>query len=38
MQPVMVEGPFQQWGLDFIGKFSNNSSNGFSLVLIAKMG
>jgi hypothetical protein len=32
---VVVEGPFQQWGLDFIGKFSNNSSNRVSWVLTA---
>jgi ribonuclease HI len=35
LQPVVVEAPFQQWGLDFIGKFSDNSSNGYSWVLTA---
>jgi transposase InsO family protein len=35
LQPMVVEAPFQQWGLDFIRKFNNNSSNGFSWVLIA---
>jgi transposase InsO family protein len=35
LQPVVVEAPFQQWGLDFIGKFNNNSSNGYSWVLTA---
>jgi hypothetical protein len=35
LKPVVVEAPFQQWGLDFIGKFINNSSNGFSSVLTA---
>ena len=28
-------GTFQLWGLDFIGKFSDNSSNGYSWVLTA---
>jgi hypothetical protein len=32
---VVAEAPFQQWGLDFIRKFNNNSSNGFSWVLTA---
>jgi hypothetical protein len=35
LQPVVVEAPFQQWGLEFIGKFNDNSSNGYSWVLIA---
>jgi hypothetical protein len=35
LQPVVVEAPFQQWGLDFIGKFKDNSSNGYSWVIIA---
>jgi hypothetical protein len=30
----MVEAPFQYWGLDFIGKFKDNSSNGYSWVII----
>jgi transposase InsO family protein len=33
LKPVVVEAPFQQWGLDFIGQFKDNSSNGFSFVL-----
>ena len=33
LQPVVVEAPFQQWGLDFIGKFKDNSSNGYSWIL-----
>lgn len=33
LQPVIVEAPFQQWGLDFIGKFKENSSNGFKWIL-----
>jgi hypothetical protein len=24
LQPVVVEAPFQQWGLDFIGQFKDN--------------
>lgn len=35
LQPVIVEAPFQQWGLDFIGKFKDNSSNGYSWILTA---
>lgn len=33
LQPVVVETPFQQWGLDFIGEFKNNSSNGHKWIL-----
>ena len=33
LQQVVVEAPFQQWGLDFIGKFKDNSSNGFSWII-----
>jgi transposase InsO family protein len=35
LQPVVVEAPFQQWGLDFIGQFKDNSSNGFTWILTA---
>jgi hypothetical protein len=35
LQPVVVEAPFHQWGLDFIGKFKDNSSNGYSWVITA---
>ena len=35
LQPVVVEAPFQQWGLDFIGNFKDNSSNGFSWIITA---
>jgi hypothetical protein len=35
LQPIVVEAPSQQWGLDFIGKFKDNSSNGFSWVITA---
>ena len=30
-----VEAPFEQWGLDFIGKFKDYSSNGFSWIITA---
>jgi hypothetical protein len=32
---VVVETNFQQWGLEFIEKFKDNSSNGYSWVLTA---
>ena len=35
LTPVIVFAPFQQWGLDFIGKFKDNSSNGFCWILTA---
>eukprot|EP00253_Pinus_taeda_P032202 PITA_32202 len=35
LQPVVVEAPFKHWGLDFIGKFHENSSNGYSWILTA---
>jgi hypothetical protein len=35
LKPVIVEAPFQQWGLDFIGEFKDNSSNGYRWVLTA---
>ena len=31
----MVQAPFQQWDLDFIGKFKDNSSNGYTWILTA---
>jgi len=31
----MVEAPFQQWGLDFIGQFKDNSSNGYAWIITA---
>ena len=33
LTPVVVLAPFQQWGLDFIGKFKEKSSNGFCWIL-----
>ena len=31
----VVQAIFQQWGLDFIGKFKDNSSNGYTWILTA---
>jgi hypothetical protein len=33
LQHVVVEAAFQQWGLDFIGQFKDNSSNGFTWII-----
>jgi len=33
LQCVVVEASFQQWGLDFIGNFKENFSNGFRWIL-----
>jgi hypothetical protein len=30
-----VEAPFQQWGLDFIGEFKDNSRNGYIWIFMA---
>lgn len=35
LQPVVVEAPFQHCGLDFIGKFHENYSNGYLWILTA---
>ena len=35
LTPIVVLAPFQQWGLDFIGKFKDNSSNDFCQILTA---
>jgi hypothetical protein len=37
LQPIVVEVPFQQWGVDFISEFKGNSSNGFRWILTATM-
>jgi hypothetical protein len=29
LKPVVVEAHFQQWGLEFIGEFKDNSSNSY---------
>jgi transposase InsO family protein len=33
LQLVVVEAPFQQWGLDFISQFKDNSSNGYTWII-----
>jgi transposase InsO family protein len=33
LQLVVVEAPFQQWRLDFINQFKDNSSNGYTWIL-----
>jgi len=33
LQPIVVEVPFKQWGLDFITEFKENSINGFKWIL-----
>jgi hypothetical protein len=33
LHPVVVKAPFQQWGLDFIDQFKDNSSNGYTSIL-----
>jgi hypothetical protein len=33
LKPAVVEAPFQQWGLDFIGEFKYNSINGYRWIL-----
>jgi hypothetical protein len=35
LKPIIVEAPFQQWGLDFIGEFKDNSSNRYRWILTA---
>ena len=35
LNPIVVQALFQQWGLDFIGKFKDNLSNGYSWILTA---
>ena len=35
LNPIEVQAPFQQWGLDFIGEIVNNSSGGHSYILVA---
>ena len=33
LKPMMVEEPFQQWGLDFIGVINPNSFMGHNFIL-----
>lgn len=35
LDPILVQAPFQQWGLDFIGQFHHICSDGFNWILIA---
>jgi hypothetical protein len=35
LKPVVVETPFQQWGLDFIGEFKGNFNNNFKWIITA---
>jgi hypothetical protein len=35
LKPIIIEAPFQQWELDFIDEFKDNSSNGYRWILTA---
>ena len=35
LNPIAVEDPFQQWGLDFIGEINPNSSRQHKWILTA---
>jgi transposase InsO family protein len=35
LKSIIVEAPFQQWGLDFIGEFKENSHNGYRWIFTA---
>jgi hypothetical protein len=35
LQLIVIEAPFQQWGLNFIGQFKEKSSNGYTWILTA---
>ena len=35
LNPILVEEPFQQWGLDFIGEINPNSSGQHRWILTA---
>ena len=35
LKPVIIEEPFEQWGLDFIGFINPNSSAGHTHILTA---
>jgi transposase InsO family protein len=35
LKHIVVETPFQEWGLDFVGEFKDNSSNGYQWILTA---
>jgi len=34
LRPFIIEGPFQQWGLDFIGPMSPTSSVGHQYIIL----
>ena len=33
LRPIIIEGPFQQWGLDFIGPITPSSSVGHQYII-----
>ena len=35
LRPVIIEGPFKQWGLDFIGPITPTSSAGHQYIITA---
>ena len=35
LRPITVNGPFQQWGLDFIGEINPSSSGQHKWILVA---
>ena len=35
LRPIVVNGPFQQWGLDFIGEINPSSSGQHKWILVA---
>jgi len=35
LENVLVDAPFRQWGLDFIGEFKENSSHGHKWIVTA---
>src|SRR5271154_4042947 len=35
LRPIIIEGPFQQWGLNFIGPISPTSSVGHQYIITA---
>ena len=35
LNPIVVQAPFQQWGIDFIANIKDNSSTGYYWILTA---
>ena len=35
LRPIVVNGPFQQWGLDFIGEINPSSSGQYKSIIVA---